>query len=135
MQFFSFRKQEEMQRASVDEMHLRQTVDPTGNTQKVKSIDYSTDFDDITEKVDNMLQWLLKRGVIHADLVKYLSGFLLLAKQSMIFNVKTIKWSADSTYKDLQTLDFNIKLPANQYMNWNSVHICFPMKSKKFWRW
>lgn len=76
MQFFFFRKQEEMQRASADEVHLRQTVDPIGNTQKVKSIDYSTDFNDITEKVDNMLQWLLKRGVIHADLVKHLPGLL-----------------------------------------------------------
>ena len=50
----------------------------------------------------------------------------------MVLNVNTIKRSADSTYKDLQSLENNIKLPANQYMNWDSVHICFPMKSKKF---
>lgn len=30
-------------------------------------------------------------------------------------------------------MEFDIKLTANEYMNWNSVHICPPMqiKSKK----
>ena len=28
----------------------------------------------------------------------------------------------------MQTLEFNIKLPANHYMNWNSVHICLPIQ-------
>ena len=28
------------------------------------------------------------------------------------------------------TLEFNIKLPANQYINWNSIHICFPIERK-----
>lgn len=28
----------------------------------------------------------------------------------------------------MQTLEFNIKLPANNYMNWNSVHICLPIQ-------
>lgn len=37
---------------------------------------------------------------------------------------------ADSTYKDLQILEFNIKLATNQYMNWNSVYICLPIKIK-----
>ena len=64
-----------MQRAITDEVHLGQTVDPVDNTQKVKSIDYSTNFNDIAEKVDK-LQRLLKRSVIGAGLVRYLPGFL-----------------------------------------------------------
>ena len=31
----------------------------------------------------------------------------------------------------MQTLEFNIKLPANLYMNWNNVHICLPIQIKK----
>lgn len=27
-------------------------------------------------------------------------------------------------------LEFNIKLQANQYINWNSIHICFPIEIK-----
>ena len=64
-----------MQRAITDEVHLGQTVDPVDNTQKVKSIDYSTNFNGITEKVDK-LQRLLKRSVISGGLVRYLPGFL-----------------------------------------------------------
>ena len=47
-----------------------------------------------------------------------------------MYAVKIKHVPADSTYKDLQTLEFNIRLSANQYMNWNSVHICLPTKIK-----
>ena len=55
---------------------------------------------------------------------------LSLAYQGMIYAVKTKK-PADPAYKDFQTLEFKISLPANQCMNWNSVHICFPIQIKK----
>lgn len=35
-----------------------------------------------------------------------------------------------ATYKDFQTLEFNTKLPANQYMNLNKIHICCPFYIK-----
>ena len=47
-------------------------------TQKVKSVDYLTDFEDINKKMNNP-QRLLKRGVIDMDLIKYLPGMLPLA--------------------------------------------------------
>ena len=59
-----------------------------------------------------------------SDLSRYLTGMLHLAYQEKIYNVTTKNIPADSTYKDLQTLGFKIKWPANQYMNWNSIHIC-----------
>ena len=65
-----------------------------------------------------------------ADLLKYLPVMLPRAYQGMIYDVRTKKVPAYSTYKNLQTLEFNIKLPENQYMNWNSVHICLPIKVK-----
>ena len=40
------------------------------------------------------------------------------------------KVPADSTHKDFQILEFNIRLPANQYVNWNSAHICLPIQIK-----
>ena len=33
----------------------------------------------------------------------------------------------DLTYKDF-TLEFNINLPANQYTNFNSLHVCLPIE-------
>ena len=38
---------------------------------------------------------------------------------------------ANDTYKDLKTAEFNIQLSSNQYMNFHSVHLVFPMKIKK----
>ena len=118
-----------MKRPINDEIHLGQTVDPVNNTQKVKSVDYSSDFNDVTEKMTK-LQRLLKDRIIDQYLPKYLPGMPPLAYQGMIYTVKTKK-PADSTHKDLQTLEFNIKLPANQYMNWNSLHTCFPIQILK----
>ena len=65
-----------------------------------------------------------------ADLLKYLPAMLSLDYQGMVYAVTTKEGLADLTYKDFQTLKFNIKLPANQYMNWNTVHICLPIKIK-----
>ena len=87
------------------------------------------DFDEIREKV-NKLQGLLKSEVVDVDLLKCLPGMLPIAYQGMIYAVKTKK-PADPAYKDFQTLEFKISLPANQCMNWNSVHICFPIQIKK----
>ena len=78
------------------------------NAQGVKSVDYLTDFEDISKKM-NKPQRLLKGGVIDMDLIKYLPGMLPLAWGSVIYIVKK-KMTADPAYKDFQTLDFNIKL-------------------------
>ena len=38
---------------------------------------------------------------------------------------------ADDTYKDLKVAEFSIQLSNNEYMNFHSVHLVFPMKIKK----
>ena len=37
---------------------------------------------------------------------------------------------ADDMYKDLKTAEFTIQLSANQYINFHSVHLVFPLKIK-----
>ena len=54
-----------------------------------------------------------------------------LAFKRLIYGIKTKNVSADSTYKNLRTLEFNIKLPTNQSINWHSVHICDLIQIKK----
>ena len=76
----------------------------------------------------NKLQKRLKIGV--TDLLRYLLAMLPLAYQGMIYAVRTKKVLADSTYKGLWILEFNDKLPANQYMNWNISHIFLSIKIK-----
>ena len=38
---------------------------------------------------------------------------------------------ADDTYKDLKAAEFSIQLSNNEYMNFHSAHLVFPMKIKK----
>ena len=38
---------------------------------------------------------------------------------------------ADDMYKDLKTTEFTLQLSANQYMNFHSVHLVFPLKILK----
>ena len=38
---------------------------------------------------------------------------------------------ADDTYKDLKVAEFSIQLSNNEYMNFHSLHLVFPMKIKK----
>ena len=116
-----------MKWAITDGVHLRKTIDPADNTGKVQVIDLSNDFEDICKKM-NKLQKRLKIGV--TDLLRYLLAMLPLAYQGMIYAVRTKNVLADSTYKGLWILEFNDKLPANQYMNWNIFHIFLSIKIK-----
>ena len=59
------------------------------------------------------------------------TGMISLSYQGMIYAVRAKTALADVNYKDIQISEFNIKLPSNQYMNWNSVHICFSIEIKK----
>ena len=72
----------------------------------------------------------MKRGTVDAELIRYLPGITDISYQGMIYVARIKKVPVDSTHKDFQTLEFNIKLPANQYMNLNSVHICLPIQIK-----
>lgn len=48
--------------------------------------------------------------------------------QGLVYFATAKRDLTDSTYKDLQTVKFRIKLLVNQYVNLNSVHLCFPIK-------
>lgn len=57
-----------------------------------------------------------------ADLLRYLPAMLPLGYQGMIQAARTKKFRADLTFKDFQTLKFNIK----------TVHICLPIKITEY---
>lgn len=57
------------------------------------------------------------------SITEKITKLLKIAYHGMIFAFKTTKNPADSIYKDLQVLEFSIKVPLNHYMNWNGMHI------------
>ena len=70
-------------------------------------------------------------GVTERIVTKCYPGMKSLTYQGIIYFMEDKEKTADSKYEDMQTLEFNIELPANQYINWNRFHICFPIKNKK----
>ena len=73
-----------------NEIHLEQTPDLSDKTHKVKWINYSSNFNSITEKMAK-LRRLLKQGVIDKDLLRYLPAINNIAYQGMIYAIKTKK--------------------------------------------
>lgn len=52
-----------------------------------------------------------------------------LAYQGLVYNTEK-KVPTESTYKNFETLEFNVKLPSNQCISWNSFHIYFLIQIK-----
>ena len=88
--FFLFKQK--VRRSISDDVHLRQIVNPTDNTQAVKSVDYVTDFKKLTEKFDE-IQRLIDTRVMDADLIKYLPTLAELVYQDMLYAIKNKKSS------------------------------------------
>ena len=113
-----------------DDVHLRQAVNPSDNNDAVKSVGYTGDFKNASEKVDK-LKRLMKAGVMDKKLIKYLPSMAELAFKGLIYGIKNKKVSSNSTYNNLKTLKLNITLPTNQCFNWNSVHYLLSDSNKK----
>ena len=105
------------------------SVNPLKDAVGVTSIDYSTEFDGLVKKANN-LQSFIEKGEAQSDLVRYLPGLAKTIYQGQIKGTIEKKTYADDTYKDLKTAEFNIQLSSNQYMNSHNVYLVFPMKIK-----
>ena len=49
----------------------------------------------------------------------------------MLQDIDTKQKVANASYKAMEELDFQMLLSINYYVNSSSIHICFPMKTKK----
>ena len=77
---------------------------------------------------------ILKTGVSHADIARYIPEMLDLVFQGMIQKIFTIEQSAHRSYKDTRikkSLDFELIQNKIYYTNMKSVQVCFPLRFKK----
>ena len=65
------------------------------------------------------------------ELIRYFPGLAKPLYQGQLKGTLPKKTFANDRYKDLNTAEFTIQLSANQYMNFHSVHLVFPLKIKK----
>ena len=56
---------------------------------------------------------------------------LELAFQGMLDNIKTVEQVAHPSYKDKETIDFQLMLDKNLYSNLNSLHFVFTLRIRK----
>ena len=105
---------------------LNQLKDVVG----VSSVDYSAEFDGLYKRL-NSVETLLEKKKAPGELIRYLPGLAKLLSQGQLKGTLPKKAYADDTYKDLKTAEFTIQLSANQYMNFHSIHLVFPLKIKK----
>ena len=106
------------------------SLNPLKDATGVAAVDYSTDFASLDKKIDNFMK-LFDQGKGPGELVRYIPGLTKPLFQGQIDGTQEKKAFADDTYKDLKTAEFTIQLSSNHYMNFNNVHIVFPLKIKK----
>ena len=109
---------------------LPTSFNPLKHAVGVITVDYSAKFHGLYKRLSNV-ETLLEKKKAPGELIRYLPGLAKLLYQGQLKGTLPKKGYADDTYKDFKTAEFTIPLLANQYMNFHSVHLVFPLKIKK----
>ena len=119
-----------MQREISDKVFLGNTVSPYNVGRSSAIHRTASNYNDAKEKVQKIRE-LISAGQYDKDVAKYIPGLLELKFQGMLEDIDTREKTAHPSYTEMEQLDFQIQLTDNYYINPNSIHICFPIKSKK----
>ena len=110
--------------------HPSTTLNPLKDAAGVVSVDYSSQFNSLSKKVQNLKNFV-EDGSAEAGMLEYLPGLAEPKYQGQIKGINERKAYADETYTNLKIAEFNIQLSNNEYMNFHNLEIVFPMKIKK----
>ena len=109
-----------MQRRIGNEVQFGSTVSPFDAAGQSSSTDRSaSNFLNASEKVQK-LKRLINTGEYDADLAKYIPSMLGLVYQGVIENINTKEQVAHISYKDMETLEYQIMLTNEYYRNYPS---------------
>ena len=110
--------------------HPSTTLNPLKDSVGVTSVDYTAQFNSLSQKVDNLKKFV-KDGTAESGLINYLPGIVPPVYQGQLKGINERKAYADETYSGLKIAEFNIQLSNNEYMNFHDVQLVFPLKIKK----
>ena len=110
--------------------HPSTTLNPLKDAVGVVSVDYSSQFNALSKKVENLKNFV-ENGNAEGAMLEYLPGLAEPKYQGQIKGINERKAYADETYTNLKIAEFNIQLSNNEYMNFHNLEIVFPMKIKK----
>ena len=106
------------------------SLNPIKDAVGVSAVDYSANFDHLFKKSEN-LEKMFETGKASNKLIRHLPVLTKPLYQGQLKGTTKRKAFADDTYKDLKVAEYTIQLSNNEYMNFHSVHLVFPMKIKK----
>ena len=112
------------------QIHPSTTLNPLKDAYGVVSVDYSSQFNSLSKKVDNLKKFV-EDGTAEPGMIEYLPGLAEPKYQGQIKGINERKAYADETYTNLKIAEFNIQLSNNEYMNFHNLQLVFPMKIKK----
>ena len=119
-----------MHREISNKVFLGNSVSPLDDIGRSSTIDRTaSNYNDAKEKVKKVRK-LISTGRYHKDIAKSTPNLLELKFQSILEDIDTREKVTHSSYTDMEQLGFQILLTDN-YINPNSIHICFPIKIKK----
>ena len=110
--------------------HPSTTLNPLKDAVGVVSVDYTAQFNALSQKVDNLKNFI-EKGTAESGMLQYLPGLVPPVYQGQLKGINERKAYADETYTGMKLAEFNIQLSNNEYMNFHNLHIVFPMKIKK----
>ena len=110
--------------------HPSTTLNPLKDAVSVVSVDYTAQFNALSQKVDNLKNFI-EKGTAESGMLQYLPGLVPPVYQGQLKGINERKAYADETYTGMKLAEFNIQLSNNEYMNFYNLHIVFPMKIKK----
>ena len=118
-----------MQR-EISQSHPSTSLNPLKDADGVVSIDYTAQYNALSQKVENLKNFL-EKGTAESGMLRYLPGLAPVVYQGQLKGTNEKKAYADDNYTGLKLAEFNIQLSNNEYMNFHNVNIVFPMKIKK----
>ena len=114
-----------MQRQIKNNAHQVQSFNALYDIVKVESLDYFTETINFQKKIDK-LENLDENHSMDFNLVKYIPGLADVATQGKVDNFNNKRKYANENCKDKNTLEFNIQLTKNHYINFSALYVCFP---------
>ena len=118
-----------MQRQIQNEPPQAQALNPLKDAMKAESIDYSTDVNNMINKIEN-LEKLYETSKMDFNLIRYIPGLTNIAYLGQFYSVQTKRKYASETYVQKNDLEFGTILSSNEYTNFNNMHLCLPIKIK-----
>ena len=98
--FFVFKKVKKMQKET-PQNHPLTTLNPLKDAVGVVSVDYTAQFNALSQKVDNLKNF-------KSAMLKYLPGLVPPVYQGQLKGINERKAYADETYSGLKLAEFNI---------------------------